>query len=101
MHNRALYHSHLTIESFLIHKEGDTLRTVLVDLESLFTKENHKSTNVILYSSPEQFDSKYYFLGPIYHTKYEKGPADIWSIGAIMYYLITGKHPIKLQRSPV
>lgn len=67
----------------MLHSEANEKIIKLADLHPVFEKPK-KTERTMMFASPEYVKKK-----PV------TSAADIWSLGIIMYYLVTGEHAVK------
>ena len=85
LHNNNILHRDIKPENILFSIPGDYKSAKLIDfgLASNVICKRKDIVGSIHYMAPEVLDSKYYF------------ETDTWSIGVILYTIITGKHPFE------
>jgi serine/threonine-protein kinase len=88
-HKKGIVHSDISLENVLFDKEGRAklFYTVLAKsfevIEELDIEDPGEPVGSLLYMAPEQ----------ILNCRFVKPPADVYSVGVCLYYLITGKFP--------
>ncbi|CAK87638.1 unnamed protein product (macronuclear) [Paramecium tetraurelia] len=84
LHQHKLIHGNLQLSSFAYNDQKDQNTIKLIDVKSIFVKEPITITNA-LYTSPEGFREQ----------DIKAKPRDVWSIGVIAHFLLTGFLPFK------
>lgn len=84
-HERGIIHRDLKPENILLLEKGDLLSLKVADFgSSVLTTNNRKVAGC--------FGSAYYLAPEVINNLYDE-KCDIWSLGIIMYILLTGKAP--------
>jgi calcium-dependent protein kinase len=83
IHNKAIVHRDLKPENILFSVPGDyqTLKLIDFGLSAHVVAKNRKSVGTPFYMAPEIIDGNYSYK------------TDIWSVGVILYVLMTGRFP--------
>ncbi|CAD8180037.1 unnamed protein product [Paramecium pentaurelia] len=84
LHQHKLTHGNLQLSSFAINDQKDQNTIKLIDVKSIFVKEPITMLNAP-YISPEGFKEQ----------DIKGKPRDVWSIGVIAHFLLTGFLPFK------
>ena len=86
LHHNGIIHRDIKPENILFSIKGEYSSLKLIDfgLSTNFNSKREKySVGTPYYMSPEMLEGKYYFK------------SDMWSIGVILYILVTGKQPFR------
>lgn len=83
IHNKGIVHRDLKPENILFSVPGDyhTLKIIDFGLSAHVVAKNRRSVGTPFYMAPEIIDGNFSFK------------TDIWSVGVILYVLMTGKFP--------
>jgi serine/threonine protein kinase len=92
IHSKNIYHRDLKPENMVLDHHFD-LKIVDFGLAAAVSSESgrklYSGVGSSSYSAPEVFYARELFEGVGYHG----GPADIWSVGVILFVMLTGRPP--------
>ncbi|KAI8342747.1 kinase-like domain-containing protein, partial [Chlamydoabsidia padenii] len=92
MHRNSIVHRDLKIENIMIDKSGRKLKIIDFGLSNLFCPERQLTT----------YCGSLYFAAPelLCATPYNGPEVDIWSIGVVIYVMVTGFVPFDDKSMP-
>lgn len=79
LHSQGLAHGRLALNSFLFTDDSNEKNLQLIDYEQLFERSELAAEDII-YASPEVCSNK-----PV------TWQSDVWSLGVLFHYLLTGE----------
>ncbi|KAI8073476.1 kinase-like domain-containing protein [Gilbertella persicaria] len=92
MHRNSIVHRDLKIENILIDREGRNIKIIDFGLSNLFCPERRLTT----------YCGSLYFAAPelLYATPYRGPEIDVWSLGVVIYVMVTGSVPFDDKSMP-
>lgn len=92
MHRNSIVHRDLKIENILIDKTGKNIKIIDFGLSNLFCPERRLTT----------YCGSLYFAAPelLRATPYRGPEIDVWSLGVVIYVMVTGSVPFDDKSMP-
>ncbi|KAI9355817.1 kinase-like domain-containing protein [Pilaira anomala] len=92
MHRNSIVHRDLKIENILIDKSGKNIKIIDFGLSNLFCPERRLTT----------YCGSLYFAAPelLRATPYRGPEIDVWSLGVVIYVMVTGSVPFDDKSMP-
>ncbi|CAO3622362.1 unnamed protein product [Cunninghamella blakesleeana] len=92
MHRNSIVHRDLKIENILIDKSGRKIKIIDFGLSNLFCPERQLTT----------YCGSLYFAAPelLRATPYKGPEVDVWSLGVVIYVMVTGSVPFDDKSMP-
>ncbi|KAI8338166.1 kinase-like domain-containing protein [Chlamydoabsidia padenii] len=92
MHRNSIVHRDLKIENIMIDKAGRKVKIIDFGLSNLFCPERQLTT----------YCGSLYFAAPelLHATPYNGPEVDIWSLGVVIYVMVTGSVPFDDKSMP-
>ncbi|KAG2199943.1 hypothetical protein INT47_009269 [Mucor saturninus] len=92
MHRNSIVHRDLKIENILIDKHGQNIKIIDFGLSNLFCPERRLTTycGSLYFAAPELLSA----------TPYRGPEIDVWSLGVVIYVMVTGSVPFDDKSMP-
>jgi CRP-like cAMP-binding protein len=93
LHQANLVHGDLKPENLVLAKDGSSVKLCdfgscvgLDPKDGMFTLQAHRPVGTVAYAAPE-------LLTPATKTSRASGKVDVWSLGVVLYVILSGSHP--------